>query len=287
METEIPERVCEAGFGNESSRQSVPTVNGPEQEPTMNIALNTTLREILRVRPLAIRVLEGDSGHKCWEHLDLSLTAFCEKLGLDSGSLLARVTHLPAVSPDMDWVSKPLYLLIDHLTRGHREFREQDLPSLAGILETNHLPAFPQTYMVKLLVQEFNYFRDEFIKHMEEEETFLFPKAMRNEACFRYPEMGPEIHKGSINLYLKLENHKPENEFKRMITSIREKLRNQILDESVADLAAKLLAALESLEAKLVEHADLETNVLFPLAGRLEQELYESAAPGISRYPGN
>lgn len=252
----------------------------------MNITLNSTLREILRTRPLAIRVLEGDSGHKCWEHLDLSLAAFCERLGLDSASLLTRVTHLETVPPDTDWASKPLYHLIDHLTRGHREFRDRDMPSIAGVLETNHLPAYPQGYVIKLLVQEFNYFRDEFIKHMDEEEIFLFPKIMRNEACFRHPEMGPEIHKGSVNLYLKLESHKPENEFKRMITSIREKLRNQMMDESVAALAAKVQVALESFEAKLVDHADLETNVLFPMAGRLEQELYESAAPGIFRYPG-
>ena len=252
----------------------------------MSITINSTLREILRVRPLAIRVLEEDSGHKCWLHLDLPLAAFCDKLGLDSGSLLIRLANLPAVLPDTAWVSKPLYHLIDHLTSGHREFRERDLPSIAALFDTNPLPAYPQGYVVKLLMQEFDYFREEFLRHMDEEETFLFPKIMRNEACFRHPEMGPEIHKGSVNLYLTLENHKPENEFKRMITSVREKLRNQMPDESVAALAAKLQSALESFESRLIEHADLETSVLFPLAGRLEQELYESAAPGISRYPG-
>jgi iron-sulfur cluster repair protein YtfE (RIC family) len=253
----------------------------------MNITFNSTLREILRARPLAIRVLEGDSGHKCWERLDLPLPAFCEKLGLDSRALFLRVTNLPAVSPETDWPSKPLYHLIDHLTRGHREFRDQDLPSIAGILAIGRLPAFPQGYVVKLLVQEFEYFREEFLMHMDEEETFLFPKIMRNEACFRLPQMGPEIHKGFANPYLRMESHKPENEFKRMLTSIRDKLRNQMVDESVQALAAKLQAALGSFESRLVEHADLETNVLFPLAGRLEQKLYEGAVPGVSRHPGD
>lgn len=261
-----------------------------EQESKMSITINSTIREIMRDRPLAIRVLEEDSGHKCWLHPDLPLAAFCDKLGLDSGSLLVRLTNLPAVLPDTPWASKPLYHLIDHLTDGHREFRERDLPSIAALLntslDTSALPAYPQGYVVKLLMQEFDYFREEFIRHMDEEETFLFPKIMRNEACFRHPEMGPEIHKGSVNLYLTLENHKPENEFKRMLTSVREKLRNRMPDESVDALAAKLQTALESFESRLIAHADLETNVLFPLAGRLEQELYESAAPGISRYPG-
>ncbi|MDQ3001680.1 MAG: hypothetical protein M3Y08_10520 [Fibrobacterota bacterium] len=74
------------------------------------------------------------------------------------------------------------------------------------------------------------------------------------------------------------EKHKPEKEFKRLITSIREKLRNQMLKGPVAELTVKVTGALESFDAKLVDHADLETNVLFPSAGRLEQELYHSAA---------
>lgn len=111
--------------------------------------------------------LEEDSGHECWLYLDLPLAAFCDKLGLGCGSLLVRLTNLPNVLPDTAWASKPLYHLIDHLTGGHREFRERDLPSIAALFDSNDLPAYPQGYLVKLLMHGFNYFREEFIRHMD------------------------------------------------------------------------------------------------------------------------
>ena len=253
----------------------------------MNITFSSTLRLILRIRPLAIAILERESAYKCWDHLDESLSGFCSHFDLDADSVLNRIANLPQAEAGTDWAAKPLYYLIDHLTQNHADFREREMPAIAEMLEAARLPAYPDGYVVKLLVQEFQHFRGEFLKHMDEEETFLFPKIMRNEACYRYRELGPEVYKGSVNLYLKLEIHKPEVEFKHMITSIREKLRNHLLHRPAAALAERTLAALESFEKRLLAHADLETDVLFPRAGRLEQELYESSVPGLSRFPGD
>ena len=94
-------------------------------------------------------------------------------------------------------------------------------------------------------------------------------------------------YRGSVNLYLKLETHKPEEEFKRMIVSIREKLRNQHMHRPTLELAQRAQAAMDAFAERLLAHAGLETEVLFPRAGRLEQELYEGSAPGLSRYPAD
>jgi len=161
------------------------------------------------------------------------------------------------------------------------------MPAILALMQEEGLPAYPDGYVVKLLVQEFRHFQADFIKHMAEEEEFLFPKIMRNEACFRYRELGPEVFRGSVNLYLKLETHQPEEEFKRMILSIREKLRNQLMQRPTAEVAERAQAAMDAFAGRLLVHADLETNVLFPRAGRLEQELYENSVPGVFRYPGD
>jgi iron-sulfur cluster repair protein YtfE (RIC family) len=253
----------------------------------MTITSTSTLRRVLRLRPLAVAVLERESAYKCWAHMDDTLESLCASLSLDSESMVNRLSNLPPVSADTEWNTKPLYYLIDHLTRNHCDFREKDMPSILAMLERERLPAYPDGYVIKLLVQEFRYFQQEFLKHMDEEEAFLFPKILRNEACFRHRELGPEAYKGSVNLYLKLETHKPEMEFKRMITSIGEKLRNQLMNKPTADLTHEMQNALESFAVRLNDHADLETDVLFPRAGRLEQELYESSLPGYSRFAGN
>lgn len=246
-----------------------------------------TLRQILRQRPMAVELFETLCGPLFWGSLEVPLGEFCRGLGADATALLARIAALPILPDDTGWDTKPIHCLVDHLALEHAEFREKDLPGIESLLVAERLPAYPDGYVVKLLLQEFRYFEAEFRKHMAEEEEFLFPKILRNEACWRHPELGPEIHRGSVNLYLRLETHKPEEEFKRLILSIQEKLRNQHLHRPAAELANQAQAALDAFARRLLAHADLETNSLFPRAGRLEQQLYAGAAPGLSIYPGD
>ncbi|MDB5104915.1 MAG: ric [Fibrobacteres bacterium] len=253
----------------------------------MNFTPADPIRKILRLRPLAVEILEKEFGHACWLNPDDTLSAVSESHGKEASRLAGRLSALSPLPPGTDWSGKPVCYLIDHLTRNHRDFRESDIPLIEGMLVTEGLPVYPDRYAVKLIVQEFNYFREDFLRHIEEEETFLYPKIMRNEACFRHKELKPEAHKGSVNLYLNLETHKPEIELKRMLTSLQEKLRNQVLHQPAAEITAKTLSALESFADRLFAHADLETDVLFPMAAVLEKELYESVIPGFSRLIGD
>lgn len=246
-----------------------------------------TIRQILRQRPMVLELFEAEFGALFWDRMETPLGNLCREAGVEVAPLMARISELPIPPDETDWAGKPIHWLVDHLSLEHDRFREQDMPAIRDMLGQENLPAYPDGYVVKLLLQEFRHFEVDFRKHMAEEEEFLFPKILRNEACYRHRELGPEIHRGSVNLYLKLETHKPEDEFKRMIVSIREKLRNQHLGRPASELAVKVQAALDAFSERLLVHADLETQVLFPRAGRLEQELYEGAAPGLSRFPGD
>ena len=246
-----------------------------------------TIRQILRHRPMALELFEAEFGALFWERMETPLGSLCREVDADVSHLMARISELPIPPEDTDWSAQPIHWLVDHLTLEHDRFRDVDMPAIKELMTEERLPAYPDGYVVKLLLQEFRHFEADFRKHMAEEEEFLFPKILRNEACYRHRELGPEIHRGSVNLYLKLETHKPEDEFKRMIISIREKLRNQHLERPASEIATKVQLAMDGFAERLLVHSDLETQLLFPRAGRLEQELYESAAPGLSRYPGD
>lgn len=253
----------------------------------MSHSTSDTLRQILRGRPMAVEVFEDLCGALFWGRMESPLDVFCRDLGADSSALLARIAELPVPPAGTDWDAKPIHWLVDYLTHDHADFRERELPAIESMLVAERLPAYPDGYVVKLLLQEFLFFQTDFLKHMAEEEEFLFPKILRNEACWRHRELGPEVYRGSVNLYLKMETHKPEAEFKRMIISIQEKLRNQHMHRPAAELARKAQAALDGFASRLTAHADLESNLLFPRAGRLEQLLYAGSAPGLSKYPGD
>jgi iron-sulfur cluster repair protein YtfE (RIC family) len=253
----------------------------------MILSSSQTLKQILRQRPMAVEILEQEFGSSFWDRMETTLSNHCAAMGKESYSLLERIVALPVPPPDTDWDRHPAYWLIDHLSRDHVAFREMDMPAILALMGEERGPAYPDRYVAKLLLQEFLHFQSDFLKHMAEEEEFLFPKIMRNEACFRHQELHPEPFRGSVNLFFKLETHQPEEEFKRMIVSIREKLRNQRMHEPTAEFARRAQSALDGFSERLLRHADLESKVLFPRAGRLEQELYENTVPGLSRFPGD
>ena len=200
---------------------------------------------------------------------------------------MGSINALPSLTEETEWEMKPAYYLVDYLVANHREFREVDLPAMELIMDGTDIPVYPDWFVIKLISQEFRYFQEEFLKHMAEEESFLFPKILHNEACYRFKDLPPEVYKGSVNLFFRHNRHTPEAEFKRMFTSIREKLMNQALQDSTKVMTKQVIDGLESFERRLFHHADLESNVLFPMAGHLEQELYESIVPGLSQFPNN
>lgn len=252
----------------------------------MEIDKATTLRQIIRSRPMAVEALEHAAQQEAWNHLDRGFSDFCEGLGLDHGRLKRALAAAEPARDESDWDAQPIYVLIDFLTQQHDRFRQVDLPSILHMLRQDGVPLFPDKYVFKLIEQEFLAFQDLFLEHIEEEETFLFPKVMRNEACFRYNGLRPEAYKGSVNLYLTARDRRPEEEFNRTLIGLKDKLRNLRVGDASSDRLGKVMLALGKLESLLGLHTGMENRFLFPRASRMEQELYEGILPGPFRFPG-
>lgn len=245
-----------------------------------------TLGEIIRKRPLAVESLERFGRYRLWDNLGLSLGGYCRLVEADEAQVMAVLNGLAPVDPATEWIGKPIYHLVDRLTGEHADFRLMHLPHLHRLLDVEQAPHFPDRSALSPLQSAFTEFDHEFRRHMDEEEGFLFPKIMRNEACFRFRELSPEIYRGSVNLYLASQDHPVEEAFRRAFAGIRDAARKM---EAGALLRAHLDLALEGLEdfgRRLDAHAALEEESLFPRAGRLEQELYANVAPGVSAFPG-
>lgn len=249
------------------------------------IGATTPLGKIIRMRPMAVEILERFGRYRLWDNLDMPLEGYCRLAEADEVQVQAALQGLSPADPATDWKAKPIYHLVDRLTEEHESFRHRHLPRLHSLLDMEQAPPFPGRAALRPLQSAFGGFDREFRRHMDEEEDFLFPKIMRNEACFRYRELSPEAYRGSVNLYLAAPNHPVEEDFRRTFACIRDAARGTAAG---ASLRAHLDRALESLEDfghRLDAHAKLEEESLFPRAGRLEQELYESVAPGVSTYP--
>jgi regulator of cell morphogenesis and NO signaling len=247
-----------------------------------------TIRQLFRTRPLAIELFEEIAGYRCWAHLDDLVSDFCAKLDLNDESLRQRVLELPPSLEKQNWNKVPLYHLVDHLIENHHHFRSFHIQAIQLLFDSADFQSRPQAKILAPIRAEFDAFKQDFLWHMEEEEGFLFPKILRTEACMRHRELYPEIFKGSVSMYSSAQIHSPEETFKHMLESLIQKVRVLADEDFPGSGIAEAIRTLKAFQAELIAHIGLESEILFPRAIRLENELKKrmgESAPKTTAMP--
>lgn len=247
----------------------------------MNLGLQTPVRDILRHRPLSVMVLDIASGEGFWHYLDNPLGDFCQARDLDPAALLYQLANLPATLPEKDWAQAPLYELIDRLAEDHRHFREKDLPHLERQLAQTEPAEFPPEVSLEDLRAAFHSFKIDFLLHMNEEEDYLFPKALRTEASVEHPALSAETFTGTVAAYPSNMLHMPEHQVKALAVDLLRKSAGS--GEEPSPALERFRAGLEEFATRLVRHADLEAEVLMPRTLALEKRLNDRLAEDRQR----
>lgn len=250
------------------------------------IGTGTSIGKIIRARPMAVGVLEEAAGHRMWNAQEATLPEFCQALKLDLAGLQATLENVQPAPAGTDWESKPIYHLIDFLTQEHARYQREDLPLLGKLLDAGNPDLSRDRLSCEPLEKSFKAFDQELRMHMEQEETFLFPKIMRNEACFRFRELSPEACKGSVEVELATQIRLAEAVFQRNLAEIQAIAHALDSHHAAGPGLAESEASLEAFGIRLGKHIDLEDRILYPSAGRLEQELFAGSAPGVLWCPG-
>lgn len=212
-------------------------------------------------------------GEHFWDQLDLSVEGYCRRAGLDASTWLEKAMETPVPAADSDWKTEPLYRIMDFLTADHNHFRDRDLLKINELFEMHTIPIYPDKYVMSHAHQMFGYFEESFREHMHEEEDRIFPHILRLEACSRNPGLKPILPHVSVGMFAASQGHADEKNLKKMIESIRGKVRRHHIHEATAEITGFLYFALEDFETRLIRHADIETLVLFPRAIELEHNL--------------
>jgi iron-sulfur cluster repair protein YtfE (RIC family) len=177
-----------------------------------------------------------------------------------------------------EWRSKSLNLLVDRLVEDHHSFRVQYLPQIESRLERLKAKLGPAPAPAVEALSDFRNFRREFAWHMDEEESFLYPKILRTEACLHDPDRYPEIFVGSITAFSSAHIQLPEEAFQVMFTSLSQKMRALPIDPLHADAMKEILPLLADFGHELASHTYLESMILFPWTAESEAVLRERAA---------
>lgn len=117
---------------------------------------------------------------------------------------------------------------------------------------------------------------------MDEEESFLFSKILRTEACLHDPDLYPEVFKGSIAAFPPSHIHLPEETYREMLNSLSRKVIALPIDHIKAAPMREILATLPAFGSALTAHTKLESEILFPRAAETEDVLRNRAANRMS-----
>jgi hypothetical protein len=220
-------------------------------------------------------------------------------MSLDADRLAREIADLPVPAEPAGspvWAERPLFEVVDRLVVDHVRFRERAIPDLEALLHSFPGSAVPDSAQGRSAAgaeapragaeeeaflaevrRDVESFRVDLLLHMEEEEGFLFPKALRTEASLRFPELPPEIFRGSIDAYPENLLHTPEEKLKTIMRALRDRVGELARRHRVPAQAAPLEARLAEMEGRIAAHADLETKVLVPRALEMEKALFRRA----------
>jgi regulator of cell morphogenesis and NO signaling len=221
-------------------------------KPTLPITPDDTLAGLATTLPGASRVFHRHGLDFCC-HGNVSLTAVCERRGLDAGQLLDELQReSPHEAEFCDWSEPALPLLIEHILRRYHEPHRTELPRLLAMaqkVERVHAdkPGCPHG-LADLLAQV----QGEMEEHMQKEEQILFP-AVRDGSgrllapAIRAMEQEHEDHGRSLERLRQLtDNHTPP--------------------PAACNTWRALYLGLGEFERELMQHIHLENHVLFPRA---------------------
>jgi|GEM_PF-944816 len=245
------------------------------------LAADTLTRDLIRVRPLALELMDK-RGLRPWGLMDRPISQlFLEKRQGAIEDFLEELSAVDIPAADTEWGHLPAYYLIDYLTQGHREFLLNDIPDINYLFDMLLLTDSGDLGALGDLQSDFQSFCQDYQQHMNEEETHIFSRILRCEASLKDAAVHPEFNAGSVQIFIATRSP-------RLIMNSEASLLEMV--DRAAKLAGELGlpapegANLHSLMVHFLQrlraHNHLETQVLFPLGLELERTLYNLSIGG-------
>lgn len=240
-------------------------------------SLQMPVRSLIKMRPMAIGLLDKRK-IRFWDSLDKPISEVFRKEGMED--FLEEVSYARVAAVDTEWSAMPLYVLVDYLTHEHRSLLLEEISDITHLLDIHALADSAEALDLRSIQAGFKKFVHDFEAHIEEEETRLFPKILRYEACLRDRSVHPEFHRGSLQSYMATPKAKEDRKFYQDGAALAYRMR-ALETKYQGSIAAKELADLmETLRDKLSDHYELESKSLFSIARDLERSLYNMTIDG-------
>lgn len=216
----------------------------------MTVDLDSSLGEIVRVRPSSAKVLARFGLDYCCGGRR-SLRDACAERGLDAATVAVFLEHKPepVALERTDWASEPVSALCAHIVDAHHARMRWELPRVSELAEraaSAHGEARPELHELR---EELARLGAELVEHMDDEERGLFPALAA----------GGSVSDGELEALVR--EHEATG---ARLQRLRELAHDYDLGEALCNTHRALLEGLHGLELDLHQHVHEENNILFP-----------------------
>ncbi len=234
-----------------------------------------TLAEIVSEKFKTASVFEKYNLDYCCNGMR-SLQQACEEEDLPVNDIVEDIKNIYSHSGNsLDFTCIKLYQLAEYIVYTHHSFMKREMPRILSFLEkvsNKHGTLHNELYKISELFVELS---NEMMRHINVEETIVFPRIKQLE------QNGFEPIPFDIKHYQYLElpiiDMEDDDEDADNKMDIIRKLTNNYTPPADSCTTFKLLyASLEAFEVDLHQYVHLENNILFPKALQVEKETQKS-----------
>jgi regulator of cell morphogenesis and NO signaling len=199
----------------------------------------------------------------------VSLIDACKTRNLDWHSILEELRSIPAIESStgvVDWTTRSLTELCDHLEQTHHDFLRRELPRLELLIAkvaTVHGERNPKLHEFE---KAFHSLRGELEPHLLKEEQILFPAVRLLEES----AITPRFHFGAITNPISM-MEREHDVAGSLLARIRDLLNDFQPPIDACNSFRAMLEGLEELEIDLHAHIHKENHILFPRATNLDR----------------
>lgn len=247
------------------------------------LSQQTPVRSLLKIRPMAVGLLDKRQ-IRYWDSMDKPLGDLFRRDPARPSSgmedFLDEVSYARVPAPDTDWSAMPLYMLVDFLTHQHRDLMLQEVGDIQHLLDIHTLSDSEESVDLRKLMSAFQAWVKEFQVHIDKEESRLFPKVLRYEACLKDRNVHPEFHLGSVQDYMAALEAQEGRQFYADCNVLADHMRAHERSHPASIAAQELAELFERLRDKLNAHHELEKKSLYTAARELERSLFNKSIDG-------
>ena len=187
----------------------------------------------------------------------------CDELNVPVEQVVAELENVTSdskVAVDFDKI--PLSQLAQYIVLTHHDYVRKELPLIYSYLQkvaSKHGDRHPEMLSV------FNAFvelKEDMMKHMEKEETILFPRIKMVE-FYSYENSDTQIDRSYLEAPIAVMEQEHENAGE-LLSRMRDLTNNYTLPADACTTYRLTFAALQAFEMDLHQHIHLENNILFP-----------------------